>query len=108
MRLWVFMMCILVSLPVFARTFPVNSHVGKVVEIAPNQITIARIAYRTAPGLRVFNQNNALIFIRQLPIGSQIVYQIDTRGELFQIWMLTAQEIAERPVDQEVVFPPSN
>ena len=108
MRKWVCLICLLLSWPVSARIFPANSHFGKVVENVPNQVTIAQTIYRTAPGLRVFAQSNALIFIRQLPVGTFVRYQVDLRGELFQIWMLTPQEIAEQQTDQGIIFPSSD
>lgn len=96
MRKYLFLLLMLLSFPAFARIFPPDILFGKVNEVVPNQVKIAGTSFRTAPGLRVINQNNVLIFVRQLPTGVLVGYQLDPRGELFQVWILTAQEIAER------------
>ncbi|MDR3411642.1 MAG: hypothetical protein P4L87_11990 [Formivibrio sp.] len=99
MRKYLFLLLMLLVIPAYARIFPPNILFGKVKEVEPNQVKITETTFRTAPGLRVLNQNNALIFVRNLSIGTQVGYQLDPRGELFQIWMLTPQELADRKLD---------
>lgn len=99
MRKYLFLLLMLLAIPAYARTFPPDILFGEVREVVPNEVKIAKKTFRTAPGLRVLTQNNALIFVRQLPIGTLVGYQLDSRGELFQVWMLTPQEIAERKLD---------
>ncbi|MBS1154349.1 MAG: hypothetical protein H6R07_273 [Proteobacteria bacterium] len=99
MRKYLFSLLMLLAVPAYARIFPPDIRFGTVNDVAPNQVKIAQKTFRTAPGLRVFNQSNALIFVRHLPSGTQVGYQLDPKGELFQVWMLTAQELAERKLD---------
>lgn len=99
MRKYLFLLLMLLAIPAYARIFPPNVLFGTVNDVVPNQVKIAQKTFRTAPGLRVLTQNNALIFVRQLPIGTLVGYQLDPKGELFQVWMLTPQEIAERKLD---------
>ncbi len=99
MRKYLFLLLMLLAIPAFARIFPSDIQFGKVNEVVPNQVKIAGTPFRTAPGLRVFSQNNALIFVSLLPTGTRVGYQLDPRGELFQVWMLTPQELAENKLD---------
>lgn len=92
------------SLPVSARIFPASVRFGEVKSVEPNQVKIADTVFRTAPGLRVFNQNNALIFVRHLPVDTLVGYQVDGRGELFQVWMLTEQESSARGLEKRSIF----
>lgn len=99
MRKFLFSLLILLALPAYARIFPPDIQFGTVKSVAPNEVKIAKKTFRTAPGLRVFTQDNALIFVRNLPTDTQVGYQLDARGELFQIWMLSKQELVERKLD---------
>lgn len=92
------------SLPVSARILPASARFGEVKSVTSNQITIADTVFRTAPGLRVINQNNVQIFVRQLPVDTLVGYQVDGRGELFQVWMLTEQEISARGLEKRSIF----
>ena len=49
-------------------------------------------SYRLAPGVQVRNQANMMIFPHSLNQQARIFYQIDMRGEVAKIWIMTPEE----------------
>ena len=98
MRKFLFLVfSLMLSFPAFARIFPSNVQYGEVTAVDQSSASIDKQAFHRAPGLRIFNQKNAIIFLHQLPLKSKVAYQIDGRGELFQIWLLTDAELRNQP-----------
>lgn len=93
------LIALLLASQAMARTFPPDTRFAKINEIGPKAIRIGFTGLYTAPGLRVFNEKNALIFLHQLPTEVFTGYQLDGRGQVIHIWVLTPAEIAERKLD---------
>ncbi|SFN98649.1 hypothetical protein SAMN05660284_02660 [Formivibrio citricus] len=96
MRKLLFLFMALLASQAMARLIPANARLGEVSSVAPMQVIIGKDTLRPAPGLRVFSQQNTLIFLHQLPVGSLVNYQLDIRGELFQVWILTPEELKQK------------
>lgn len=95
MRKYLFLLVLtLLAMPTFARILPSNAQYGVVTAVSTDGAAINKQVFRRAAGLRIFNQNNAIIFLHQLPLKSKVAYQIDGRGELFQVWLLSDTEQA--------------
>lgn len=76
-----------------ARTFPPDVKSGQFKGYNYIQAQIDDAAYRTAPGLRVFDQFNRIVFAQTLPADTRVFYQLDSRGELIQMWVATSDEL---------------
>ncbi len=86
-----------------ARLFPPNAKYGEVSAVSQAQIAIGNQTLRPAPGLRVFNKDNMIVFLRQLPVGALVGYQLDSRGELFQIWILSQEEATQKKLTTSTI-----
>ncbi|AZN37717.1 hypothetical protein [Iodobacter ciconiae] len=78
-----------------ARILPNQGQLGSLEAAALPEIKINGKLYRTAPGLRIYGINNALIMQNQTPQQAPIWYQIETTsGNIWRIWLLTDDETA--------------
>lgn len=93
-----FLLTLLLAAPAFARIFPANIRYGIVNDVTPATATIDSVSFHRAAGLRIMNERNMLIFLHQLPVKTKVAYQIDLRGELFQVWILTPAEMAGKQI----------
>jgi hypothetical protein len=64
-------------------------------------VTIGDKTLRLAPGGRIFNQQNLIIMPASLqPQTAQIMYTTDMNGDLSSVWLLTAEEAAQYPIQK--------
>ena len=96
MRKFLFLLLAMLATQSFARTIPSGTLRGEVRSVSAGEVRIDKKIFRPAASLRVYDQKNMLVFLRQLPEKSQIAYQVDARNELVQIWMLTPDEAAQK------------
>ncbi len=80
------------------REFPQDARRGTIESHEYPYYRIDKRTYRLAAGGRIFNEQNLIMVPVSLPRGkSEIMYRLDTRGELFAIWLLTREEAALNP-----------
>ena len=82
-----------------ARNFPPTSKRGDLVVTSAIEGKVNGDAYRLAPGLRLFNKQNQLVFAHSV-IGQKldVRYVIEpSTGMLHTAWVLTQAELAKEP-----------
>ena len=80
------------------REFPQDARRGTIESHEYPYYRIDKKTYRLAAGGRIFNEQNLIIVPVSLPRDkAEIMYRLDTRGELFAIWLLTREEAALNP-----------
>jgi hypothetical protein len=80
------------------REFPQDARRGTIESHEYPYYRIDKETYRMSAGGRIFNEQNLIIVPVSLPRGkAEIMYRLDTRGELFAIWLLTSDEAAMNP-----------
>lgn len=76
------------SLSAFAaRNLPPDVKSGQFQGYNFVQAQIDDAVYRVAPGIRVFNIHNHIVFLQTVPRNTRVFYQIDARGDLIQMWI---------------------
>ena len=80
------------------RPFPANALRGAIAFGQPPEIGLNGRPMRLAPGARIRDQNNMLAMSGPL-IGEKLTvhYTIDIDGNVRDVWILTADELAKRP-----------
>ena len=79
-----------------ARSIPMEGQLGELNSVAIPEIKISDKTYRTAPGLRVYGQNNALIMQSHIPQQAKVWFQIEaTTGNIWRLWLLNSDEVSE-------------
>ena len=80
------------------RNFPQTALRGKIAFGAPPAIQLNGNAATLAAGARIHGVDNLLVLSGQL-VGSQAVvdYTTDLAGQVFEVWILTAAEAANKP-----------
>ncbi len=81
------------------RNFPPQSARGDLKVASQVEGTVDGKTYRLAPGLRIFNQQNQLVFAHAV-VGQKldVRYLIEpSTGMLITAWVLTQNEIAKEP-----------
>lgn len=78
------------------RLLPANGQLG---ELSGQQhpyplVQINRETLRLAPGGLIYDQNNRTILHGYLPSDAQVLYVLDSRGEVSRIVILTPEELA--------------
>jgi len=91
-------LAVAIATPVFAqlpRLLPAN---GKLGQLAGQQqyplVEIDRKTLRLAPGGVIVDQNNRFIVHGALPASAEVLYVLDSRGDISRIVLLTAAERA--------------
>ena len=92
-------MALLCTAPAWAeRNFPQTAMRGDMKAFKYPAIKIGDRSYRLSPGSRIYNKQNLII----MPVAVQntptpIMYMLDTRGDVSQVWLLTATEALLHP-----------
>ena len=81
-----------------ARQFPQNALRGQIVVTAPPEVSLNGRPARLAPGARIRGQDNMLVLSGAL-LGAKLAvhYTLDGTGEVRDVWILRADELARRP-----------
>ncbi|AVO49896.1 hypothetical protein C6568_12015 [Melaminivora suipulveris] len=80
------------------RNFPASAERGKLVLFDRNQAELDGRPVRLAPGLRIFNERNALVFahtLAQRPLTVNYVREAST-GFVHTVWLLTPAELEQK------------
>ncbi len=81
-----------------ARDFPQDAQRGTLTAHAYPNYRIGSATYRLAPGGRIFNQQNLIVMPASLPARkAEIMYRLDYQGYLSELWLLTREEAALNP-----------
>lgn len=76
-----------------ARNFPPDVKSGQFKAFNYVQAQIDDQVYRAAPGLRVFDTHNRIVFAQTVPADTAVLYQLDIRGDLIQMWVALPDEM---------------
>ena len=76
------------------RVLPQNLKVGQINGHSYPEVKIGGETYRLAPGARIYDTFNRMIFPTQLPQSAKVFYQLDLSGLLIQLWLPTPEEEA--------------
>lgn len=80
------------------RPFPADALRGTLVVGQPPEVAVNGRAARLAPGARIRGQDNMLVMSASIAGRSLAVhYTIDINGDVKDVWILTADELARRP-----------
>ncbi len=103
-----FPLALLLALPVAAQTtggdgslsvrqFPKAALRGALVIKAPPEVSLNGKPDRLAPGARIRNLNNNFVVPASL-VGEELLvnYTRDSMGQIYEVWMLTAEEAKEK------------
>jgi hypothetical protein len=74
------------------RILPPEARRGVLQDSAYPMLKISGTAYRLAPGAKIFDQFNRIAMPNSVPVPSNVVYTIDTNGDLAKVWLLTPEE----------------
>ena len=78
------------------RTIPEQAKAGEVGRVQDMTVSIDGVELRLAPGVRVRDESNRIVFPAALPAGAQVKYLLDHQGMVRQVWILTPEEAAKR------------
>lgn len=78
-----------------ARNLPPDVKSGQYQGYNFVQAQIDDAVYRVAPGIRVFNVYNHIVFLQTVPRNTRVFYQIDQRGDLIQMWIAGPDEASK-------------
>lgn len=95
MRILIVGLLFIVQLAHAGRMLPSDVRRGHLQGANYPMVQIDAEVYRFAPGVQVRNQANMLIFPHALNRQGQVFYQLDARGEVVKIWMMTPEEAAQ-------------
>ncbi|GBG01951.1 hypothetical protein AZSI13_12780 [Azospira sp. I13] len=79
------------------RVIPPQASAGKLYAVRQGQAAISNYVYRLAPGVQFRNGDNLIILSDTLAnLGEPLIvrYTVDVNGDLFRVWILTPNEIA--------------
>lgn len=76
-----------------ARNLPPDVKSGQFKAFNYVQAQIDDQVYRAAPGLRVFDTHNRIVFAQTVPADTTVLYQLDIRGDLIQMWVALPDEM---------------
>ncbi|MEW6313857.1 MAG: hypothetical protein AB1513_07415 [Pseudomonadota bacterium] len=74
------------------RILPPEAKRGVLQDVAYPMLKISGIAYRLAPGAKIFDQFNRITMPNSVPVPSNVVYTFDMNGDLAKVWLLTPEE----------------
>jgi hypothetical protein len=74
------------------RILPDGVRRGTLVSFDARSVEIGRKIYRLAPGVRVYNESNRTIRRSRLPLRAPVAFEVDSRGDITQLWLLTPDE----------------
>lgn len=84
------------------RNFPANTQRGVLTATVFPQVTINGQVMQMAPGAKIYSQQNTILMHTNL-LGSTVIvnYTLDPMGYVSRIWILTQEELALPPPQQQ-------
>ena len=87
-------MSLLVAVPGFARDLPPDGLQANLGAIEYPFVQLAGTAFRLSPGARIFDENSRIVPPNTFTGKVPVLYKLDSRGDVQEIWVLTADEVA--------------
>jgi hypothetical protein len=88
------LMLIVAGTPVWARNLPADGIQADLRALEYPYVKLAGQQLRLAPGARIFDGANRIVQPNVLPPSAKAMFKLDLRGNVQDIWLLTAEEIA--------------
>jgi hypothetical protein len=85
---------LLLAIPALARDLPADGLRANLGAIDYPFVQLAGKTVRLAPGARIFDRNNHLVLPNTYSGRAPVLYKLDIRGDVQDIWLLTAEEVA--------------
>ena len=76
------------------RSFPANATKGLLTPPIQQSVLINGQAFHASPGLQVRNDQNLIMMPGMLQQTAPVRYQLDQMGNVWRIWILSANELA--------------
>ena len=93
-----FTVCVSAAVAQAPRNFPASALRGEVVITAPPELLLNKQPARLAPGARIRAVDNLLVMSGAAVNQRLIVnYTLDLQGQLLDVWILSAAEMARKP-----------
>ena len=93
-----FTVCVSAAVAQAPRNFPASALRGEVVITAPPELLLNKQPARLAPGARIRAMDNLLVMSGAAVNQRLIVnYTLDLQGQLLDVWILSAAEMARKP-----------
>ena len=73
---------------------PADARFGELKGLAYPLARIGKDTLRLAPGAKIYNTQNLIVMPASVAGTGPVLYKLDGRGEVAQLWLLTAQEAA--------------
>jgi hypothetical protein len=73
---------------------PENARYGELKGVQYPEAKIGKLVLRLAPGARIYNTQNLVIMPATLPQKANVLYRLDTSGDIIELWLLTPEEAA--------------
>ena len=77
-----------------ARQLPKEARYGQVNDFRHPYVAIDKRTFRLAPGAKIYSQQNLVIVPSAMPGRAYVLYELDIRGQISGLWLLTADEAA--------------
>ncbi len=77
------------------RTIPADAKRGSMRHVQSMTVEIDGARARLAPGAQIRGPMNTIVLPTALPPDSVVKYQLDSAGQVKQVWILTPQEAAQ-------------
>jgi hypothetical protein len=77
------------------RTIPAGAKAGQIRHVQDMIVSINNVQQRLSPGAQIRDPDNRLVVPSALPAGAQVRYQVDARGQVHRVWILTPAEAAK-------------
>ena len=83
------------------RSLPAEAKRGKIEHVQDMVVAIDGTKKRLAPGAQIRGPSNTLVLPVAIPKGALARYTVDAQGQVRQVWILSAQELALEPPTPE-------
>jgi hypothetical protein len=77
------------------RTIPPDARRAELRHVEGMVIEIDGRPALLAPGAQIRNASNLIVLPTAVPAGSLVKYTVDPSGQVFRVWILSAQEAAQ-------------
>ena len=84
----------LLAAAAFARDLPPDGRQANLGAIEYPFVQLAGKPARLSPGARIFDENGRIVLPNTFSGQVPVLYKLDIRGDVQEIWVLTADEVA--------------
>jgi hypothetical protein len=86
-------LALLAGIPALAaRTLPLDARFVKGAEFNHPYVKLGKETLRLAAGSKIYNEQNLIIMPAAAPVKANVLYKIDTNGQISQVWILSDEE----------------